>query len=314
MQKVNTANCCGAGLETHPIKLCNADDPQWLEMRMQGISASESAAACGVSPWSSPAEIYYRKRGELQPQPESRAMRLGRKMEPIIADEFEAETGLKVVDRQPGLFAHNGVPWVLATPDGVIDGDTLAEFKWMSERRASEALGEQGTDEVPLEWNVQAQQQMFVMGAATVWFGVLVGHDLRVFEVQRHEQAIDGIVARVSDLWGRIKNGNPPEVERHSLDLARQLYGKVEPGEVITLSAPIATDWCRYESIGKAIGKLSKERDTLKARILMELGNAEAGLLPDGRAVRRAVVQKKEYTVPASSYVDCRVVSGKKYL
>lgn len=110
-------------MTTKPIHECAADDPRWQDLRLTGIGASESAAACGLSEWMSPLELWHRKRQHLPPIPDNRAMRLGRKLEPIIADEFELETGLKISHRSPGLYRHDVLNYILATPDGIIDDD-----------------------------------------------------------------------------------------------------------------------------------------------------------------------------------------------
>jgi putative phage-type endonuclease len=295
-----------------PTRICGSSDPQWLDERKNGISASECAAACGVSEYQTPRELYHRKRGELPPIEENRAMRLGRKMESVIADEFELEAGMKIQDRQPGLFRHAEFNWILATPDGILTPTELIEVKKMNERRAEKSLGEQYTDQVPYEWNAQCQQQMFVMNASIVWMPVLVGSDdFRVYVVERHERAIEKILHRVNRLWKQIQTGNPPPIAEsdYSLSLARNLFTKVEP-EVVTLTDSAIGAWGRYEEAKQEMKHLETEADSAKAKVLMELENNTAGRLPDGRYVRRKMVEKKGYTVEPSSYVDVRVVKN----
>lgn len=297
-----------------PIKLCDADSPDWLSLRKTGISASEAAAACGISEWQTARELYHRKRGELPPIEDNRYMRLGRKLEPIIADEFEAETKIVIAERSPGLFQSSTTPHILATPDAIIDRDTLVEIKTMNDRRARDELGEVGSDEIPLEWNMQAQQQMLVMGAGQVYFAVLVGGaDFRIYEVYRHDGLIESLTGRLSALWQMIESGVPPEIEDHrsNLALAKALYQEVEPGEVITLSEAAAESWAKFEACRDLSNEQKKLADQAKARVLMEIGEAGAGQLPDGRFVRRKLIEKAEYTVKASSYIDTRAV--KKY-
>lgn len=295
-----------------PTFICSANSPRWLELRNQGIGASEAAAACGISNWQTPLELYHRKRGQLPPIEENRAMRLGKKLEPIIASEFELETGLKVAVREPGLWASSESPHILATPDAMLSEDELLEIKTMNDRRAWEELGEEGTDEIPFEWNMQAQQQMYVMGASVCWFAVLVGgQDLRVFAIHRHDKAIAGLCRKLTEFWQRIESGQEPEFDpnhKTALQLAKELYGEVESGEVITLSTEAADAWEQYEDCTQQAGVLKKRADAAKAQVLMELESAEAGQLPDGRFVKRSVVNRKGYTVEPSSYVTCRAV------
>jgi hypothetical protein len=44
------------------------------------------------------------------------------------------------------------------------------------------------------------------------------------------------------------------------------------------------------------------ERKAIDAEIIMKLGNAEAGLAPDGTLVTALTVRRKEYVVPATIY------------
>lgn len=299
-----------------PKRLCGPNDPEWLSLRMRGISASEAGAACGVSDYATPLEIYHRKRGELPPIEPNRAMRKGSFMEPFIASEFELETGIKIVDHAPGLYCHSEFEWIMATPDRVIDeASTGLELKDMDPFIARDRLGVDWTDEIPDEWTMQAQQQMFVMGWQSVVFCVLVNRDLRYFSVGRNETLLARMLSRESELWERIQAGVPPDPIDHetNLRLARDLFKDVKRGEVITLSDLSVGAWERYEELGKEIKHLESERNKAKASVLMELGNAEAGRLPDGRCVRRNLVHVKEYIVPEKQYVSCRAVSGKSY-
>jgi putative phage-type endonuclease len=300
-----------------PKFVCPANGPEWLQRRNEGLGASEAAAACGVSEWSTPLEVYYRKRGELPPIEENFAMRFGKFAEPFIEQEFEAKSGLRIIERQPGLFQHPEDLHVLASPDGITeDAEVGFEGKTINGLRAAKLLGEEYTDEAPVEWNLQCQQQMLVMGWRSVWIAALVGGaELRIYEIQRNEKLIQNLRRKLADLWGRIKSGNPPEWSEHrsNLQVVRDLYGEVQTGGIIELSDDAAAAWSGYEARNETIKTLKSEADNLKARVLYEVGENEAGLLPDGRYVRRKEVQRKGYTVEPSSYIDVRAVAAKVY-
>ena len=63
---------------------------EWQAFRttVQGIGASEAAAALGLSPWKSPYSLYLEKVGEIDGPEENEHMAWGRKMEPLIAAHF----------------------------------------------------------------------------------------------------------------------------------------------------------------------------------------------------------------------------------
>ena len=45
------------------VEVCKASDPQWLDERLRGITASEMAGLLGLSPWTSPLKLYAEKIG-----------------------------------------------------------------------------------------------------------------------------------------------------------------------------------------------------------------------------------------------------------
>ena len=44
-----------------------ADDAEWLEQRKKGIGGSDVAAIMGLSPWRTPAEVWFEKTGRVEP-------------------------------------------------------------------------------------------------------------------------------------------------------------------------------------------------------------------------------------------------------
>jgi hypothetical protein len=69
-------------------------------------------------------------------------------------------------------------------------------------------------------------------------------------------------------------------------------------------------DWLEYESLSRAIKQLEDARELKRARVLHAIGNNYAGILPDGRMLRRKLITRKEYVVPARSYWDLRAVKS----
>ena len=105
-----------------PINL-NAPDrsPLWYELRMKGIGASEAAAAANQDPkYSNPWFIYCLKTGEIEEQQETRAMRLGKEVEPIIAREYTIETGIKIEQCPLGMYRHPTHDFMFCSPDAAV--------------------------------------------------------------------------------------------------------------------------------------------------------------------------------------------------
>jgi predicted phage-related endonuclease len=68
----------------------DADRPKWLEIRRQGITASEIAAVMGIAPSShkvaSPFALYVAKVTGVEPVGDATEMLMGHHLEPVAAD------------------------------------------------------------------------------------------------------------------------------------------------------------------------------------------------------------------------------------
>jgi putative phage-type endonuclease len=297
------------------IHICGSGTDDWLAERQNGIGASEAAAACGMSPWQTPLELYLRKRGEMPPIDDNTAMRMGRKLEPVIVSEFEEATGLTVTDTPGDLYQHADLEWQRATPDGLIGDTELLECKSSSVLAIGSELGDDGTDDVPTAWLLQCQHQMAVLGehiSAVQIACLLDGRQLRLFRVERHDGLIAKLTATEQELWERIQNGDPPEADyAHATTLA--LLRVIHPvthdeTDVIDLDDRIHAAWSQYEDIGREIKALEKTRKAAKASVVDAIGSHYAGMLDDGRMVRRKLSQRSGYSVEASEVLDIRAV------
>lgn len=200
--------------------------PEWTALRYFDpdrerpviFGASEAAAACGMSPYTTPLELFLLKRRELDPEEENDAMRLGKKLEPIVLDEYQLRTGRVLAVDLP-MFLHADHAFMAATPDAMAESDTVAvDAKTSSFRRynrsadvADEKFGEEGTDQMPSDYVLQAQQQIAVLGVDSVDFPVLFdGRTLRIYTVQRNDELINIVTSAERELAERIASDDPP--------------------------------------------------------------------------------------------------------
>src|SRR3989304_2999103 len=99
--------------------VCSADDrTEWLGDRAAGIGASESPVLLGLSTFASIMGLWGQKRGiiPLENDEETDRMRWGLKLEPLVAAEYERQTGRKL-RRWAQLLRSNEYHYLLATPD-----------------------------------------------------------------------------------------------------------------------------------------------------------------------------------------------------
>ncbi len=293
-----------------PIKVADTMTTEWFAARATGIGASEIAAAAGLSPYQTPLELYHRKRGELPPIEDNDAMRMGRLLEPVVKAEFLRETKLTFSDPSPAMYRHAKFDPITATPDAIIDETTLFEAKTASWRMKGK-WGEQDSDSVPDEYLCQVQQQMAVMNASLVHLAVLFdGAQLKTFKVLRNDELIKLLIAAGLELWRRIKDGNPPEPTwEHSStpSLIKAIHGTIQDTRIELNDDEVAA-WSKYERIGALIKKLEAKQGECKARVLHGIGDNFAGIIGDGRMIRRKEIAATTFTVNRKAYINAMAV------
>lgn len=293
-----------------PIELAMPGTPEWHEHRKTGIGASEIATAAGLNPWQTPLELYARKRGEVGEIEDSDEMRLGRLMEPVVKAEFCHRAKLTLLVDNPPLYRHAEHPHILATPDGIISPGRLLEAKTTSWRMKKE-WGQEGTDDAPTQYVCQCQAQMAVMDADEVDLAVLFdGSMLKAFKVLRNEQLIQLLIGAATELWQRIQNGDPPEPNwEHASTprLIREMHQTIRDTRIIFTDEEAAL-WSQYEHWGRVKKEAETNQKTLKAKLEHVIGDNYAGILPDGRMLRRKIIGAQTYWVEKESYIDVRAV------
>lgn len=284
------------------------------------FGASECAAVCGMSPYDTPLHIYLRKRREIDPIEDNDAMRLGRKLEPVVIDEYRERTGNAVLAPRPTFF-HAEHRFLSATPDGTVlprvDNQEVVQAesaypldaKTTTWRRAND-FGDEFTDELPEDYLLQAQQQMLVMGAALQDTAVLVdGRTLKVYRVERNDDLAAIIVDAARELAERIVNGDPPEpnwTHSRTPELVRSMYG-VDETKTILLDEPVALMWRNYTRLREEIKEREAEQEQIKARVLAVMQEAAIGKYPaDGFELVRKRVERAAYAVEATSFITLR--------
>lgn len=276
------------------------------------FGASEAAAVCNLSPYSSALQVYLEKRGEIDPnfsEQAQRRMDMGKRLETVILDCYEEETDC-ILAREQLVYFHPDLPFMAASPDAIATFEDGSErsvdaksTNWRMLDKTGEdtgKFGEPGTDQIPLVYFLQGQQQMAVMGLDRCDFPVLVdGAELRIYSVERNDEIIEQIMRAELELAERILNGDPPEPNwRHegTARLINSMYGR-KAGRVVELTEFEADIWTRKQQLSEQIKKLEAEVDEIKAHILWAMQDADVGRIPGASfEIRRTVVSESYWT------------------
>ena len=177
---------------------------EWLAYRLGKRNASESAAVLGLSPWTTPYQLWQVKTGRLV-QPVTMAMQRGTDLEPAARAAYEEQTGLVM---QP-LVLEAGV--YSASLDGqTLEGELILEIKCPLRGMRSDLWQDVAAGQVPEHYMAQVQHQLMVSGATTAHLWVFDGERGLLHTIGRDES----LMARICEAWdafqGFLDSDTPP--------------------------------------------------------------------------------------------------------
>ena len=259
------------------ITLAEPSREEWLEERRKGIGGSDAAAVLGLNPWASPLSVYLSKLGLTEPKEENRAMRLGKRMEPVILDEYLRETGGRA-SLNGRVFRHPDFPEILGTPDALREDESVGvELKWIGDRSAH-FWGESGTDEIPDYYLCQVAVYMAITNRGAWDLAAIIGgRDLRVYRIERNLELEAELLARLRAFWrDHILAQVPPEVDG-SADARRWIEARF-PRQRATLRPATAQEelWAReLAAVREAKERVAADEERLRNLLTASIGDAE---------------------------------------
>lgn len=190
------------------------DRAQWLEARKRYIGGSDAAAIMGLSPWSTPVELWMEKTGRSVKAPpdaaRERVFARGKKLEPIIID--------MVVDKLRGqgheveLVAKNQrytdpeFPFMSCEIDMElrIDGELVNGDAKSVHGFARRKWGAEDTEDIPIEYAAQFMHGLMVTpgNRQRCLVAALIGlDDVAIYWLHRDEETIAAMRAKEVEFW-----------------------------------------------------------------------------------------------------------------
>lgn len=216
-----------------------------LRERVNTLGASEIAAVAGLSPWSTPHDVWLKKLG-LADDSENHFTRIGQLVEPILLQMYCEDTKSEVAHF--GTMVHPKHKWMSATPDFSVFGKPrLGEIKMVGWRLSHHWTQE--ADGVPDYYRPQAEQQMEVCDAESVDVVALIGGtDFRIYTVNRDRELAGMLTAIGEKFWrDHVIARVPPPVD--GSESAREMLNKMFPRHVTKLRPATA----EVEGIAKSL-------------------------------------------------------------
>jgi len=218
--------------------------------------------------------VYLDKIGELPPLDDNPKMKAGRMLEPLIADWFAEETGLKV-RRQNAIFQHREHPFMLANIDRWVPGENAGlECKNTSEYSSADWEGV----EAPAEYIMQCNHYMAVTGADRWYLAVLIGGwNFQFRLIERDDDLIRMLIDVEREFWNEhIVAKVPPSFSHQDTEHLALLYPESDPESFVNL--PEEQAWPimqKFFEARKAIKAAEEQEETAKNQIKGMMGQAE---------------------------------------
>jgi putative phage-type endonuclease len=250
----------------------------WLELRRQGLGASDMAAVMGVSPYKTPYQLWAEKTGMTPEQKVGDAARRGVILEDAVGQYYEQERGVKL-RKSNGIVRLKKHPRIMASLDRTIVGETkgIVEIKTSASPRWS-------MWPVPPEVMIQVHVQMGIVGAE--WCDVVALLGGLVFKIERVE--FD------AQLWAEIQRSamlfleaidtkTPPQLEA----LDAQAYAIATPqesDEFVEADSSLENVYRQLREVNAELHFLEEKKGSLEIILKEAIGN-KAGLAGAGWTV-----------------------------
>lgn len=239
--------------------------------RRKFVGGSDVASILGVSPWKTPFSLYQEKIStqDLIEQ-DNKILQRGKRMEPYVLQILCDETGL-IVSKTNERYVDEKHSFMCCEIDAEAETGENIEIKTVSPYAAKE-WGEQDTDSIPIYYAAQAMYGLMITEKDTCVFGALIGaDDFRVYRVNRCEDTIKAIRARVLEFWDAVQSKRPPAPINLS-DIASIFPS--ESGEIMEADTELFIDYQTLKKYKEQEKALQKEIEEAELRIKKAMGDA----------------------------------------
>lgn len=263
----------------------------WLQVRKQGIGASDAAAACGISPYQSMLELWMVKTGRdanlPKPDPDDMdsPMYWGNVLEPIVAEHYAKKTGHKV-RRVNAVLQHSDPDkaWMLANLDYAVSGcDDVQILECKTAGKFGSRLWDDG---VPDYYQLQVQHQLAVTGKQVADICVLLcGQELQVHRIERNDGIIDRMIELERQFWHYVQTDTPPPTDgSDSAGRALSTLFPKDTGSVLdfSLNDSLCGDFSELLDIRDQLDRINQQETRLKQRLQEAMGDASQATFPNG--------------------------------
>ena len=215
--------------------------PEWLDARLDYVTASDLPILTGNSPYrSSPFDLWAAKTRLLPAAPvdplTQERFDLGHALESVIAERY-ALMRCRPLRRVNRFLVSKSIPWAAASLDRVsaVKGERrIVELKWVPFRRWVE-----GPEPVPAYVQDQVQWQLLVTGYDAAEVAVLNGSHVDIHDVMPDRAYQEALLVIAKEFrFGHVLAGVPPALD--GSEATRQALARLYPADDGSLMEPTA--------------------------------------------------------------------------
>jgi predicted phage-related endonuclease len=243
---------------------------------MKGLGARDIAAIFQVDRYRSRLEVFFEKTGKYQrPEKETEAEKWAKRIHPLIAEEFAERTGLTVtpvnrVESHPTIHYLIGQTSYEVVEDGKVG---LLTVKTTNEYRRKE------WNEIPTDWMVRVQHNLFVLNAPFAYLAVLIGgNTYRQFRVEPDPTWFALIEEKAVEFWGYVERGEVPPIDgsQATKEFLNERYAQVEK-ERTQLPKYALQLIDEHKAIKEEMKPLLEEKSRIENQLKFLMGEYEVG-------------------------------------
>ena len=262
---------------------------QWLELRKSDVTASVIGALFSAHPYLSALKLYMMHSGvEFPTEDESRVMRRGRLMEPVVAQAVQDDHPDWQLEDPRSYFRDPDLR-LGATPDRFIIGDPrglgVLQIK-TADPRVFDRFWHNGT-KVPFYIELQTAVEMLLTNAA---FGYVAVMPVPTFDfiptilpVPRLANAERKVIDAVNQFWLDVANGRePPANYNLDAELIKFLAPRETAGKDIDLSGdnllPVLLE--ERAQVMEKLSDLEARKQAINTEIQFKMRDASSAIVP----------------------------------
>ena len=273
------------------------DHDGWLAERAKGLGSSDAGTVMGVSPFSTPLDLWKIKLGIAPPIPETDAMRNGHFLEPAVAEFFAAKSHSTIDYTTEGdwIAADDQRPYLRVSPDRLFwpEGvEQTPENRLVLEIKSTSKLVD--PDNLPLYWICQIQYQMGILGVkmgVIAWITAFPKLQMDYKWIQFNPAFVNHLIGVLDKFWNEniLKGIQPEPITGKDVSA---IWPTSETDKIARATDEDMAACRRYLELKARMEELEKELDQTGTAIKKAIENAETLVYEDPDTGKKTTIAR----------------------